>query len=472
MINQVRKKYSRLIIQICVMSFVCLSLGRAETLNVTSVGLGKDRQEALDSALREAVSQTLGSLIISETQINNNQVIKDKILSYSSGYVAKYEILNEAFDANNKAYTILVKAQINKEIIKKKLVSYNILEPGIEGPLEELKLITNSLRKVASAKKLLIEFVGYKAAWKEVLSYGTIRGNEGFKGRSEIFNNFITEFRPDSRSYRRVSDSGSECFKEFLNRFYDFKVVGVEVSEYSLKQIKGKYKVLISLKQTNWQNLNTLLQAMQSLSSNQNAPYWLDDYQASALGFGKISSNENFREILDIFSHDVAQLELKISGVLLPSTYKMIGLRGNSFLIGGLQDSDYQEIVESKFSDISYIGYNLDNEFENLNGLSKKNMPWFVGSRVFFSIPFEFVNLTDESALAVITQLEDIKGLTIETAIGGTRTYVSPEKSPGDDRISIGYDFRAHLGAGKTQPKMSLWEALIFLILIIGAVGK
>jgi hypothetical protein len=55
---------------------------------------GQDEHSALTSAFRLAVSQALGSLVLVETEVQNQQVVRQDIINYSSGYVDDHKILH------------------------------------------------------------------------------------------------------------------------------------------------------------------------------------------------------------------------------------------------------------------------------------------------------------------------------------------------------------------------------------------
>lgn len=55
---------------------------------------GHDEQSALTSAFRLAVGQALGSLILSESEVRNQEVTRQDIINYSAGYVDDHKILD------------------------------------------------------------------------------------------------------------------------------------------------------------------------------------------------------------------------------------------------------------------------------------------------------------------------------------------------------------------------------------------
>ena len=52
---------------------------------------GRTPKEALKDAFRQAVQQVVGVAVDAETQVKNDEVIADKVLTYSDGLITKYE---------------------------------------------------------------------------------------------------------------------------------------------------------------------------------------------------------------------------------------------------------------------------------------------------------------------------------------------------------------------------------------------
>jgi len=81
---------------------------------VASIHYSRDvaRDRAIEDALRRAVEQALGTFISSETIVENYQLIEDRILSKSEGYVAGYRIVSEGIE--DSLYRVKVLAKIRK----------------------------------------------------------------------------------------------------------------------------------------------------------------------------------------------------------------------------------------------------------------------------------------------------------------------------------------------------------------------
>lgn len=73
-------------------------------------GTGLKREDALQDALRNAVSQAVGVAMSSETRVENYMVISDAIASKTSGYIKTYQVLKESPFPDR--YEISVKASV------------------------------------------------------------------------------------------------------------------------------------------------------------------------------------------------------------------------------------------------------------------------------------------------------------------------------------------------------------------------
>jgi serine/threonine protein kinase len=71
--------------------------GQSDDKTVTLVvsGQGKTQDEAKENALRHAIESTFGVFIISTTEVQNDQIIKDQIATISSGNILKYDVIDD-----------------------------------------------------------------------------------------------------------------------------------------------------------------------------------------------------------------------------------------------------------------------------------------------------------------------------------------------------------------------------------------
>ena len=82
--------------------------------NVTlvTVSSGKSPSEAIKLALRDALEQTFGTFISSNSEILNDELVKDEIVSVSSGNIVDYEVLSES-ELSNGYYSVSVRSTVS-----------------------------------------------------------------------------------------------------------------------------------------------------------------------------------------------------------------------------------------------------------------------------------------------------------------------------------------------------------------------
>lgn len=83
------------------------------------------RDNALNDALRKAVEQAVGTVISSETIVQNFEVINDSIYAKSQGYIQNYRIINE--NVSDSLYRVTIRASVSLGTIKDDLQALGLL---------------------------------------------------------------------------------------------------------------------------------------------------------------------------------------------------------------------------------------------------------------------------------------------------------------------------------------------------------
>lgn len=91
-----------------------ISNNNNKTVTLTVSGTGKTIEEAKTNALRSAIEQAFGAYITSKTETLNDSIIKDNIVSISSGFVQSYDVISE-YKASNEINTVTLIAVISIE---------------------------------------------------------------------------------------------------------------------------------------------------------------------------------------------------------------------------------------------------------------------------------------------------------------------------------------------------------------------
>jgi len=139
-----------------IFSFLACYAAEPNSVQIIARGIGPDAASATKDALAQAVQQAVGALVDSETLIKNDEIVRDQILTYSDGFVTKYEVLKQ----NNNALgfvEITIKAQVEQKKLREKLGTTNILRVAVDDAQNVWGQIeTENLRR-ENAEQILIK---------------------------------------------------------------------------------------------------------------------------------------------------------------------------------------------------------------------------------------------------------------------------------------------------------------------------
>lgn len=102
------------------------------TTVVVADGVGKDEKEARKAAFRSAVSQVVGTLVDAETLVKNDEVISDRILEYSGGFIKTFEVQKTEKTADG-LIRVRLKATVERIQIVTKLTDAKIAVKEVRG---------------------------------------------------------------------------------------------------------------------------------------------------------------------------------------------------------------------------------------------------------------------------------------------------------------------------------------------------
>ena len=125
-----------------------------QTVTLTTTGQGETVEEARNNALRSAIEQAFGAFISSRTEIVNDELIRDEIISVSSGNIQNYQILNESVLPNE-----IHSSTINATVSVSNLTSFSKgkgIEIEFEGSLFAFNIDQQKLNE-ENEKRVLLE---------------------------------------------------------------------------------------------------------------------------------------------------------------------------------------------------------------------------------------------------------------------------------------------------------------------------
>jgi len=122
---------------------------------VEAVGVGKDEKEAKKAAFRDAVSKVVGTLIDAQTLIKNDEVISERILEFSGGFIKNYDVI-ETEKTDGGLIRIRIKATVERLQIVTKLQDAKVATKEVKGTdLLAEKMTKEEARK--NATELMVQ---------------------------------------------------------------------------------------------------------------------------------------------------------------------------------------------------------------------------------------------------------------------------------------------------------------------------
>lgn len=108
--------------------------GQSDSKEVVAKGLGailagdevKAREDAINSALRNAVEQVVGTMVESNVLVENYQTVEDQIYTRTQGYVQKYDVISTSKQLDN-AMEVTIRATVKISDLQSDLEAIGVL---------------------------------------------------------------------------------------------------------------------------------------------------------------------------------------------------------------------------------------------------------------------------------------------------------------------------------------------------------
>ena len=146
-----------------------------ELVEVIAVGAGMTQDEAHKAADKAAVQQVVGTIVDTTTLVEKDEVVEDKVLTYSAALIADSKIIGTPKKGDNGLITLKVKATVKKTALKEKLTAAKLVSVAIDGEslwAQAVSAKDNLADAEAMIKDLLAKYMACIVA-------GTIPGQNG-----------------------------------------------------------------------------------------------------------------------------------------------------------------------------------------------------------------------------------------------------------------------------------------------------
>jgi hypothetical protein len=129
---------------------------------ITVTGLGLTPESAEKQAITDAVKQAVGAYIDANTLVQNEEVVRDRILSVSNGFVKEYKAAAPAKKREDGLYEITIIATVETNQIVQKLKESNLIKGEVAGQnlwAEASTKVMNAQDAVKMLEEKLPEFI-------------------------------------------------------------------------------------------------------------------------------------------------------------------------------------------------------------------------------------------------------------------------------------------------------------------------
>jgi hypothetical protein len=197
-----------------------------KTVTLVVSGQGKTQDEAKQNALRNAIEQAFGSFISSNTEILNDELVKDEIVSIANGNIQEFEVLSEV-EVPEVGHATTLKATVSVT----KLTSF-VESKGVEIEFKGSLFGANLRQQRINENAELQAIINLCEVSNQILSKSidySIEVDEPVKA------NIMRSFRPQQDDYQilfTIKLSPNKNFDQFVNYFYSsIKAISMPVPE-------------------------------------------------------------------------------------------------------------------------------------------------------------------------------------------------------------------------------------------------
>ena len=116
-------------------------------------GHGATPTQARDNGFRLAVEQALGTLISSETEVQNGRMVRDEIISYAAGYVDRFDIVATESTAQDQTQ-VRMKVWVARSALSDRLLNRSVKSGEVDGARATVQLQTLNEERITGDRLL------------------------------------------------------------------------------------------------------------------------------------------------------------------------------------------------------------------------------------------------------------------------------------------------------------------------------
>lgn len=129
----------------------------ASTVVVTADGTGATEAKAIERAILAAANQALGSMIVSEQTVENDQLTQDSIIQHTAGVVNSYEVLSRTRE--DGLHHVRIRAVVSTAPLRKELESRGAKVQALDGKSAFAEQIS-ARNSITEGRRLVYDVIG------------------------------------------------------------------------------------------------------------------------------------------------------------------------------------------------------------------------------------------------------------------------------------------------------------------------
>lgn len=217
---------------------LCVLFVNAQNVVLITSGSGKNKEEATNTALRSAIEQTFGTFVSSNTEILNDSIIQDEILTISSGNIETYKYISESITKNEQYFvTLEVHIAVGKliEYTKSKGARTELAGSSFAQNIKLDKLYTKNEMKVLENLRSEI-----RAILPYAFDYEIQVGSP-----TEFIKNGIEEYRCKAKIIIKKNENVNKINQIFHSTLNAISLSSMDADNYD--KMKGHYPIKIDI---------------------------------------------------------------------------------------------------------------------------------------------------------------------------------------------------------------------------------
>lgn len=183
---------------------------------VTAEGSGSSADEALKSAFRAAVQQVVGAVVSAETIVKDDAIISDKILTYSDGFIEKYDEIPDSKTLKAGVHRVKIKAVVQRKNLVAKLKAENVAVIAVDGTGVFAEAVSKLQSENDAAALLEAAFKGFHESCVKASVVGKPRTIDKTDAGATLV--FTVTMEPDLIAYKAFQSRLTEVLGKMANQ--------------------------------------------------------------------------------------------------------------------------------------------------------------------------------------------------------------------------------------------------------------